>query len=470
MKNLKLLIVDDIEDNRLVLKAICRKLENFEIKEAENGLEAVELTQEWLPDIILMDIMMPVMDGYEASKIIKNLYPKTVIIVVTAVTDPNMQKNMSEIGVDTYIHKPVDRELLIFKLRSIGSSLLLKQGKLKTLSKKDALNPFNSDIRSFKTIFDITDEESMMDFGMWLIDQCSGRDVAACSRLDMIIELFYKLMRQGTKEQENLNIIIEESYEEIYITVKFEKALVLEKSALEILDKYEAGFIVKENIFCVKIKKYFEEKSFNTKIETKVTISTQERVSTHSTQEVVEQTVTREVYSIASEEKKLLRQSFTQKTSAVDYVSDIGGDILDEILDLASFDEEWREKLSTFEEEPTDENLVAFADRVLGAYAHTINSLFEFTALGYALSSLGVFLKDRAGMVVQDPAKIKTLIMLLENLGYDLVSWRKHIFELQDTQDIHYLDSSFFSSCMQIEGIMGNKEIDVDDENDMEFF
>lgn len=461
MENLKLLIVDDVEDNRLVLKAICRKLKNFEIKEALNGLEAVELTGEWLPDIILMDIMMPVMDGYEASRIIKDLYPKTVIIVVTAVTDPNMQKNMSEIGVDTYIHKPIDRELLIFKLQSIGSSLLLKQGKLKTLSKKDALNPFNSDIRSFRTIFDITDEESMMDFGMWLIDQCSGRDVVACSRLDLIIELFYKLMRQGTKNQENLSIIIEESYEEIYITIKFEKAIVVEERVLEILEQYKSEFIVKENILCARIKKYFEEKSFNTTIETKLTISTQE---------VVEQTVTKEVHTIVSEEKKLLRQSFAQKTSAVDYVSDIGGDILDEILDLASFDEEWREKLSTFEEEPTDENLVDFADRVLGAYSHTINSLFEFTALGYALSSLGVFLKDRADMVVQDPAKTKTLIMLLENLGYDLVSWRRHIFELQDTQDIHYLDSSFFSSCMQIEGIMGNKEIDVDDENDMEFF
>lgn len=470
MENLKLLIVDDVEDNRLVLKAICRKLQNFEIKEAVNGLEAVELTEEWLPDIILMDIMMPVMDGYEASKIIKNLYPKTVIIVVTAVTDPNMQKNMSEIGVDTYIHKPIDRELIIFKLQSIGSSLLLKQGKLKTLSKKDALNPFNSDIRSFKTIFDITDEESMMDFGMWLIDQCSGRDVVACSRLDLIIELFYKLMRQGTKNQENLSIIIEESYEEIYITIKFEKAVVLEKRVLEILDEYKSEFIVKENILCARIKRYFEEKSFNTTIETKVTISTQERVSTHSTQEVVEQKITKEVHTVVSEEKKLLRQSFTQKTNAVDYVSDIGGDILDEILDLASFDEEWREKLSTFEEEPTDENLVDFADKVLGAYSHTVNSLFEFTALGYALSSLGVFLKNRADIVVQDPAKTKILILLLENLGYDLVSWRKHIFELQDTQDIHYLDSSFFSSCMQIEGIMGNKEIDVDDENDMEFF
>lgn len=461
MDKLKLLIVDDVEDNRLVLRAICRKMQNFEIKEAVNGLEAVELSQEWLPDIILMDIMMPIMDGYEASRIIKNLYPKTVIIVVTAVTDPNMQKNMSEIGVDTYIHKPIDRELILFKLQSIGASLRLKQGQFGIPSKKNALNLFNSDIRSFKVIFNITDTESMMDFGMWLFEQCASKDIVACARLDLTVELFYKLMRQGTKNQEILSIIVEESYEEVYITIKLENAIILEPRMVEILNAFESEIIVEENILCAKLQKYFEEKNSNITIETKITTATQE---------IVEPKVIKEVYTIASQEMELLRQSFTHKTSAVNYVCDIGGDILDEILDLASLDEEWKEKLTTFEEMPSDENLKNFANSVLESYAHAINALFEFTALGYALSSLGVFLKNRADMVVQDPAKTKTLILLLENLGYDLVSWRKHIFELQDTQDIHYLDSSFFSSCIQIEGIMGNKEIDVNDENDMEFF
>lgn len=466
MNNLKLLIVDDVEDNRLVLKAICRKLENFEIKEAQDGLEAVEITENWHPNIILMDIMMPVMDGYEASKVIKKLHPEIVVIAVTAVLDPNMQKNMSEIGVDIYITKPIDKELILFKIQSIGSSILLKQGEGKSLSKKDALNPFNSDIRSFKIIFDIVDTESMMDFGMYLYDQCNAKDVIACSMLDPIIELFYILMRQGTKNDHRLSIIIEESYDELYITIRFENAIILEQKIVEILEKFQSEFIIKENILCAKLKRYLEEKKSN---ESKIEIKTETK-TVILTQEIVELETIKEVRAVASEEKKLLRQSFTQKTTSVDYVSDLGGDILDEILDLASFDEEWREKLSTFEEEPTDENLIDFADKVLGAYSHTINTLFEFTALAYALSSLGVFLKDRASVVAQDPAKTKTLIMLLENLGYDLVSWRRHIFELQDTQDIHYLDSSFFSSCMQIEGIMGNKEIDVDDDNEMEFF
>jgi len=457
MNTIKLLIVDDVEDNRLVLKAICRKLKNFEIREAEDGFGAVEIAKEWHPDIILMDIMMPNMDGYEASKIIKAFHPNIIIIVVTAVFDPNMQKNMGAIGVDTYLHKPIDRELILFKLESIATSLLLKHGELKVLSKKEALNPFNHDIRSFKTIFDIADSESMMDFGIWLFDQCAKKDVFACSTLDLIIELFYKLMRQEATNGHKSNIIVEESYEEIYITMKLKNELILEPRMSEILESFKSDLIVQKNTLYAKLKKELDtdEKSMESKHS--VVIKTEEKNQ-------------KDVHTITEEDKELLRRSFSTKTTAVTYISDIGGDIVDEILDLASVDNEWREKLSSFEENPNVENLKIFADSVLAVYAHTINSLLEFTALSYALTSLGVFLKDKADVITQDAAKTKTLLLLLENLGYDLVSWRKHIFELQDTQDIHYLDSSFFSSCMQIEGIINDKEISCGDDDEMEFF
>jgi CheY-like chemotaxis protein len=98
MDKIKVLIVDDVVDNRLVLKAACRRLEGFEIQEAEDGEEAVEMAKQWHPDIILMDVLMPKMDGFEASRTIKNIFPKTVIMIITAVTDKAMQKNLSDIG------------------------------------------------------------------------------------------------------------------------------------------------------------------------------------------------------------------------------------------------------------------------------------------------------------------------------------------------------------------------------------
>ncbi|MDK9694641.1 MAG: hypothetical protein OEL19_10450 [Sulfurimonas sp.] len=295
-----------------------------------------------------------------------------------------------------------------------------------------------------------------MDFGIWVFDQCAKKDIFACSTLDLIIELFYKLMRQEATNGHKSNIIVEESYEEIYITMKLVNELHLEPRMREILETFKSDFIVQENAVYAKIKKQLdtievtqEEVPFVTKSEEKNP---------------------KDVHTVTDKDKELLRQSFATKTTAVAYITDIGGDIMDEVLDLSSVDEEWREKLSSFEENPNVENLKIFADSVLAVYAHTINSLLEFTALSYALTSLGIFLKEKAEVITQDATKTKTLLLLLENLGYDLVSWRKHIFELQDTQDIHYLDSSFFSSCMQIEGIINDKEISCGDDDEMEFF
>ncbi len=476
MGRLKLLIVDDVEDNRLVLKAICRKMEGFDIKEACDGIEAVEITDEWHPHIILMDVMMPRMDGFQASKIIKERYPETLIMVVTAVIDPHMEENMASIGVAAYIHKPIDKELIRFKLESFGSLIRSKKGKFNKLSEKEALNPFTSDIRHFKTIFDIDDAEGMMDFGMWVLGRCEERTVLSCSKMDAALDLFYELMRPGTRDGKSLSIIIEESFEEMYVTMKFGETIELKSKAMALLNEMGSACIVRENIVCVRLGMHHEN-----------TPAVQETISGLSVNPVVipanvdeptpfivperEPEALREVRVIQSNEQQMLRQSFVHKTTAVEYIRDIGGDVLDEIRDLASLDEEWKEKLTTLEEEPSAQNLRHFIDGVLGVYVGAINNLFEFTALAYALSSLGSFLKENADMIIGDPKKLKMLIMLMEHLGTDLASWRDHIFGLQDAGDIHYLDSSFFSSCMQIEGILGDKAMEAEDDDDgMEFF
>jgi len=477
MNDIKLLIVDDVEDNRLILKAICRKIEGFEIREACDGIEALESVEEWHPHIILMDVMMPRLDGFEASKIIKKRYPETVIMAVTAVMDPHMEANMAQIGVGAYIHKPIDKELIRFKLKNFGDFIRSKGGDYKKLSPKKALNPFCSDVRNFKTIFEIGDAEAMMDFGMWILTQCENKIVASCYRVDSSIELLYELMRQGTRDNRSMSIIIEESFEEIFVTMKFAEAIPSHPRVAMLLEDLGENSIVQDNIACIRIRISDEtkvQKAAVAPVQKPAEEAVLQPLMQHEIPKsgMVENTpdVIKEKRVIDTEEKEMLRQSFVHKTAAIDYVRDIGGDVLDEIRDLESLDEEWGEKLRIFDSEPTVENLRDFADGVLGIYVRGINNLFEFTALAYALSSLGTFLKEHADLVTQDRAKIKTLVMLLEHLGLDLVSWREHIFALQDTADIHYLDSSFFSSCMQIEGIIGNKELDVDDDNDMEFF
>jgi CheY-like chemotaxis protein len=107
---------------RLYLKEVLR---GYSITEAENGKEALEiLTENNNFDLIITDYMMPVMDGEEFVKKLKQKQNKTPIIVLTARTDSHGKLSMLRLGIDGYLHKPfMEEELLI----NIGNSLKLYQ-------------------------------------------------------------------------------------------------------------------------------------------------------------------------------------------------------------------------------------------------------------------------------------------------------------------------------------------------------
>lgn len=478
MDKLRLLIVDDHESNRVVLQAICRKMEGFEIREAADGLEAIDVVEGWHPHIILMDMMMPRLDGFEATKIIKARHPDIIIMVVTAAADKKLEESFLNIGVTNYIHKPVDKELLRYKLKSFAALLHSKEGTFTIQSPKAALNPFCSDIRHFTTNFEITDADSMMDFGMWVLMRCGASGQNASMHVDTAIELFYQIMRYNVVSGESLTICVEENFEEIFVTLQFKTPVELQPKAGVLIEQLGSMCVSLSNRVHVRLGMAVEN-GVMTKTPTVKPVAEQLIEKTPEINVIVEKKAEPVTHSVSDKEKRvlptdeqeMLRKSFTNKTSAVEYVNDIGGDVLDEIRDLASLDEEWKSDLNTIENEPTVANIYVFVDNVLGRYAHAINAMFEFAALGYALSALGVSIKENAQKILQDQASLKKMLLLMENLGYDLASWREHIFELQDTADIHYLDSSFFSSCIQIEGIITNKEIQAaDDDDDFELF
>lgn len=100
-----ILIAEDTDSNFLLLNIILRK--NFSLKRALNGLEAVGLFKEEKPDLILMDMKMPVMDGLDATREIRKLDTEIPIIVLTAnAFDCDRQKSM-DAGCTDYMAKPI---------------------------------------------------------------------------------------------------------------------------------------------------------------------------------------------------------------------------------------------------------------------------------------------------------------------------------------------------------------------------
>jgi CheY-like chemotaxis protein len=129
MKKPYVLVVDD---NKITTKLMKKYLEasGFESAEAYDGVECLEKVEQKIPDAIVLDVMMPRMDGYET---VKNLRSKEEtkhipVVIVTALNDVLTQIKAIETGADDFLSKPVEEKLLIAKARVLSKlSIQMKQ-------------------------------------------------------------------------------------------------------------------------------------------------------------------------------------------------------------------------------------------------------------------------------------------------------------------------------------------------------
>ena len=124
IKPLRILLVDDNSDNRLLVKTYLKKLP-YTVDEAENGEEAVKQFQRELYDIVLMDVQMPVMDGREATRKIRQLElqtPRDKTVPIIALTAHAIKEEIDlclEAGCNTHLSKPVKKSTLVTTIQAI---------------------------------------------------------------------------------------------------------------------------------------------------------------------------------------------------------------------------------------------------------------------------------------------------------------------------------------------------------------
>jgi CheY-like chemotaxis protein len=114
------LLVEDTEDNRFMMRRLL-EMTGYRVIEAMNGEEAVKLAKKESPNLILMDLSLPVIDGLAATRLIRKLpeFKSTPIIAVSAHDTSDFQSEAMDAGCNTYVTKPIDfneLELLIAKL------------------------------------------------------------------------------------------------------------------------------------------------------------------------------------------------------------------------------------------------------------------------------------------------------------------------------------------------------------------
>lgn len=113
-----ILVVDDDKNTRLLFRAILES-ENYTVFSAANGVEALEILDKNHIDLVVLDVMMPQMDGYEFTKVLRASDNNLPILMVSAKQLPQDKKKGFLAGTDDYIAKPIDEEEMLLRIKAL---------------------------------------------------------------------------------------------------------------------------------------------------------------------------------------------------------------------------------------------------------------------------------------------------------------------------------------------------------------
>ena len=135
LKMNRILIIDDEQDILDILSYNLVK-EGFEVQTATNGIQGIELAKKYIPDLIILDVMMPIMDGIEVCEILRKIpeLENLRICVLTARGEDYSQIAGLDAGADDYVTKPIKPKVLISRIKAL------------TRRDKQAIEAINSDL------------------------------------------------------------------------------------------------------------------------------------------------------------------------------------------------------------------------------------------------------------------------------------------------------------------------------------
>lgn len=137
----QILVVDDSPDNCFLIKTILEE-EGYQVSIAENGIDALSIIEDSRPDLIILDLMMPEMDGYEVTRRIRqnNELPYIPILLITGHDSPNIAQGL-DLGADDFIRKPVTVDELLARVRALL--------RLTTMIKQMAVKPTEANVSAY---------------------------------------------------------------------------------------------------------------------------------------------------------------------------------------------------------------------------------------------------------------------------------------------------------------------------------
>ncbi|MFT5659865.1 MAG: CheY-like chemotaxis protein [Sulfurimonas sp.] len=438
---MNILIVDDNKNNRMILKLLLEDyMEDnegvvFIMTEAEDGQVAVDKCKTGNFDIVLMDIMMPNMDGIEATKIIRAEYPKMMIIAVSAVDDNERKKLILNSGAEDYISKPVNTDIFISRMENYIALVGSRIHKKNTVG---YVNLFTPEIFSRYTNFILDSEDALAEF--WEFFLLNARKKSD-SLNDVVRSIFTIVEKQFHLSQMNNMLYIEASDEKQYFTLinldTFPKKmieLILMKNGVTNDYKIEDGklsFVLDK----VMQKEEIVDKSIP------------EISSVAQTNAVVEEVIASKINITASASLEVF-----------DYIDS------DDLFDL----EEYAAKLSSIMllvggDEVTEEEvqeIYTYLDK-LGS---VLSSYSEIYVISEALTTLS---KDMSSHVEEFITNAEALGPMCKAFSNDMTNWIEQSFH-SGAPSIHFMNDTIRVNCQTISGMLKMDEASVGSQDDFD--
>jgi DNA-binding response OmpR family regulator len=425
VESYKVLLVDDHETNRRSLKFILDEFENIEIFEAEDGLEAVNMSKNQVYDLIFMDVMMPNIDGIESTRKIKAIQPKALVVGITALDDKDTSLKMMESGSEDYVTKPFDSDILEQRIKNYFRLIDLR--KISKQSEIEAVNLFNKKVYHRALFFRIEDESALSEFWEYYL----GSGLLPVRLLHDHIRLLFAFGSWLVKSGCQFKIFAEENGTYYYLTITgIENISELIVRSIILKSEVNTQYMMKAGKLSFVLRKIAQnepddEKSEN-KDETPVLVANVDALSYLSTLENYEKPVS-ELFETED-------------------------DIDNLILKL---------------EASPDHDTLALLAQSYYKYAKNLERLKEFSHLSYALVNLGTFLEGLDESQMNQSDSLKMMVTLLMAILSDFSAWRIGIFSTKSTDDIHYWDQSLVSAMLQIEMLFATESIN---DGEIEFF
>ena len=474
-KQLNLLYVEDEEDVRIATTALLMTFFN-RVDVAIDGLDGYTKYQEYYKetknyyDIVISDIKMPNLDGIEMSHKIVTQNNEQAIIFMTAYNDIEYLNSALEIGVESYLSKPLEIEKfkeVLYKVCQKVADKKLEKVHYSQIEEQNLLHIDKVDARYFNMAEDIIDDLVLHKDEISLA-WCANnivRERLLGHGIDVeyfriyfgikVIEYFLGVVK-GSSEVGNCPVVFimldyfkqkELPLHDIFmICVHFKNSLttyIFKRYTFNQALFEDVSLIVDKNFEGV-VKNYLEMKGCNSK--------------------AIEAEQVRE---LEMEERVEQEREIEEVTSYVDYVLEHD---LYELQDL-------EEDIDTVAITVSKENRVTKDDIVvLGAnikrYGSILTNYHLFNKLGLSILKLGVAFQENAQILFDSPEKRANITALLEGFVNDLIVWRREIFE-NNIENPYFLNDSFFSNVDTIIMFMqydDSATVSQEDDENMDIF